>query len=369
MKIDPIYLKFPRVFPNDLEGFSIFYPNKFPGVVAYFEDIAPSLAESPEAFRKYGDWARDELWAGFEKIRKDYGLGDKTNLDFLVSVDQRLHKLCCFRFWIVNYIFPDGPLHDFFVDSLKNLIRKFVDVGDDVEEFESKIVKIQRDLLQGDYADLYLQQALAGVEIIKSIQYVSALQEIYLKAEQLIDAHSPENTKLINELWDNFLVVLDSTVPDGTIAKGLAIPREQARFRKTMQPVYNMLTHSVEFRNENEKLLERHEDMKKRIDELKGLAKERLLPEEYDLFVLSYEQARNFTIYKDVMGEIDPEWLPLWFGLLDKVRDILLPNDPSAKERSMGHSGMFYFLVWYLPDHLKGKVMSVDNTPFSLDTL
>src|SRR3989344_8710404 len=149
MNIDPKLLKFPTNLPNDLEALLIFYPWKFPKIVSYYEEIAGKVGTNPEEFIKYGNWAHDELFKGFEKIKKDYEIGNKNDASFLVSIDQRFHKLMCYRFWIVNYLFPDGPLHDFYVDTLKNSIRKFVDVGDEVEDFESRVMIIQRDMLQG----------------------------------------------------------------------------------------------------------------------------------------------------------------------------------------------------------------------------
>ena len=67
----------------------------------------------------------------------------------------RLQKLNCFRFWIVNYAFCEGPVHKFYTNLLSSLVEKFVK-----EEYhEAEAVKrenIERILLKGDYQDFYL---------------------------------------------------------------------------------------------------------------------------------------------------------------------------------------------------------------------
>lgn len=370
MKIDEHLLKFPRYLPNDLEAFMVFYPNKFPLIVPYFEEVARKVAADPKAYQEYGNWAHDELFAGFEKIKKDYEQGDQTNLEFLVNIDQRFHKLICFRFWVVNYLFADGPLHDYFVDNLKNLIRKFIDVTEDIEDFEGKIVRIQRDLLQSDYADLYLRQALSGVDLMKLLKENPKTKELVAEATKLIDVHSHKDTSEINVIWDKVAeIVKDESDPESaSLREKLLIPLEQAKMRNSMLPVYNMLTHAAEFRTENEELAKRSGAMQEKIDDLMSQAKQGLTPEEFELFELSYQQSRNFSMYKDIMGEIDGPLLPLWFGIHDKIK-VILSKDHDLKPRPTGHSAVFYYLVWYLPMELQHKVMTPDPTPFSLESL
>ncbi|MCX6811981.1 MAG: hypothetical protein NT039_04835 [Candidatus Berkelbacteria bacterium] len=368
MNIDEKFLKFPQTLPNDLEAFMVFYPNKFPPIISYYEKIAHKIANDPEAYHEYGDWAQKELFAGFEKIEKDYKKGDQNNLAFLVETDQRLHKLFCYRFWPVNYLFADGPLHDFFVDNLKNLIHKFIDVADEVEEFEGKVFSIQRDLLQGDYADLYLRQAIEGVKIIELLEKNQETKKILKEARELIKDSPQQNLDKINLLWGKIAQIIQKEKNNSELKKKFDIPLAQAKMRKTMLPFYNMLTHAVEFQKENEQLTKRHKEMGKKIDSIMDMAKGKLLKDDFELFKLSYEQARNFSMYKDVMGEIDLFILPLWFGLHDKVKKIL-SKTMKLRPRSTGHSAMFYYLVWYLPTELKAKVISIDETPFDLKTL
>ncbi|MFA6421834.1 MAG: hypothetical protein WCV92_00285 [Candidatus Buchananbacteria bacterium] len=372
IKIGEQYLQFPKVLPNDLESFLIFYPNKFPLIVPYYKEVAKKIAGDPEEFKKYGNWAHDELFAGFEKIKKDYENGDQSNLDFLVKIDQRFNKLICYRFWIVNYLFPDGPIHDFYVEVLKNSIRKFTDVSDEVEEFEGKITRIQRDLLQSDYADLYLQQALNSVELYELLASSKNSKSILSKAEDIISHHKLEDAPEINVLWDDLVTMIkDETNNDPTILKikdKLQFVINQAIMRKSNQPIYNMLTQAVEFRKENEELFKRHGQMGGKLDVIFSQAKDRLDAEEFKLFQVAYEQSRNFAMFKDVMGEIDRPLLPLWFGLHDKVKAILTKDQKVDLSRT-GHACMFYRFVWYLPAHLKDEVMKADMTPFDLKTI
>ena len=367
MKLEESLFKFPKHLPNDLEGFMFFYPNKFPKIIAYYEEIAAKVANDSKAYREYGNFAHDELFKGFKKINDDYEKGDRSNLEFLVSIDQRLHKLFCFRFWIVNYLFVDGPLQDYFVDNLVKLIRKFVEITGDIEEYETNVATVQRDLLQGDYADLYMRQALDGVELMKILGRDQRTKSLVDEAITLISKQSHESSKELNDIW-NRVIEIAKNDKDSEIIKKLAIPIEQAEFRKTMSPVYNMLTHAVEFRDENIKLAQRQGGMGNTIEEIREKAKGKLTAEEFELFELSYKQAANFAKYKDVMGEIDPQLLPMWFGLHDKIKNILVKTT-DIKPRPTGHAAMFYLLVWYLPMELKTMVFTPDMIDFSIEKL
>lgn len=367
IKIEKQYLAFPKMLPNDLEDFMIFYPRKFPLIVAYYEEVAKEIANSPEKFREYGLWARDELFAGFEKIKECYDNGDQDDLEFLIDIDQRFNKLICYRFWIVNYLFADGPLHDYFVDNVRSFIHKFVDIGDNVEEFEARVATIQRDLLQSDYADLYLKQSLSGAKLLRLAKENLSMQKTVDKVAKLIDDDPQKNYKEINLLWDNFVKQVKEA--KGELLSELKIPLSQAKMRGSMIHVYNMLTHSVEFREDNDKLVLRHDMMRNKINKIQAIAKQELTSDEFDLFKLSYEQIRNFTEYKDVMGKIDDYLLPLWFGIHDKIRNMLISKGIDVPIEPTGHAAMFYFYVWYLPDNLKVKILNIDNTPFDLKTI
>lgn len=369
LKIPDYLLKFPKYLPNDIEGFIFYYPNKFPDIINKYEEAAQKYAMDPEGFRKYGDLQRDELWVAFRRILEDYNKGDQTDLSFLVEIDQRFHKMFCYRFWIVNYLFADGPIHEFYVDILRNSIRKFVDVTEEVEEFEDKVLLVQRDLLQSDYADYYLRQALDGVRLIKLLEAHPKLKEKTHEAFDLIDSGAQKNLETINALWSDIFKQIESTPEEAeskALLKELEVPLGQAKMRSSMLPIYNMMTHAAEFREENIDLEARYFDMKNKIDLIFAQAKEKLSSEEYDVFKLSYEMARNFSMYKDVIGNIDGELLPVWFGIHEKVQKILKKDNPYLMPRDSGHATMFYRLVWFLPPELKVRVMTPDFTPFDV---
>lgn len=367
MKIDEYLFGFPKYLPNDLEGLMFFYPEKFPPIVAFYEDLAKKIGTDPKAYQEYGNKAHDELFKGFGKINEEYKKGDQTSLEFLVNTDMRCHKLFCYRFWPVNYLFADGPLHDFYVDNLRNLIRKFIDATEDVEDFEGRVVRVQRDLLQSDYADLYLRQALEGTSAMEIMQKHPKISTLFPAVTKLIDEHEHKNTAEINKVWEQVYEIIKND-KDPDLKKAMWLPMEQVKMRGTMLPLYNMLTHTVEFREENKRLTERHNDMARKIEEYKKLAQQKLSQEDYELFLLCYEQSRNFSMYKDVMGELDAPLLPMWFGIHKKIKDILVKDTP-IKPRPTGPTAVVHHLIWYLPDNLKAKVMTPDFTPFSLETL
>ena len=296
IKIDEHYLKFPSNLPNDIEAFMIFYPRKYPGIISYYEEIAKKLAPDYKAFQEYGNWAKEELWKGYAKINEDYQKGDQTNLEFLVSIDQRMHKLCCFRFWVVNYLFADGPLHDYFVTHLKALIRKFIDATEDIEEYEHQVLLAERDLMQTDYADLYLDSALKSIETAILLESNPKIASFVQEATELIKKHQQENADEISKIWEKAVeVIKDPEIKEcEALRENLKGTFDHARWVGKVGIIYNKLTHAIEFKEENIDLKKRHEEMKGRIDELKQTAKGKLSAEDYELFELSYEQARNF---------------------------------------------------------------------------
>lgn len=369
MRIDPKLLTFPRYIPNDLDGLLLFYPVKFPPIVSDFEEIAPKIAENPVAFREYGDKMRDELWKSFEKIKDDYEKGDQSDLSFLLDIDERFGKIYCYRFWIVNYLMADGPIHEYIVDNLKNLIHKFIDVTENVEDFEQKVVRIQRDLLQSDYADMYLTSALDGLKAYELMQKHPSLSKILADATELIDAHSHSDTEEINKHWEEAYKIIESDEGAEDLRKAMHMPLRQVKMRGSMLPVYNMLTHAVEFRDENVRLAVRQGEMTGIIDGYKAKAKEELTSEEYDFFIVCYEQARNFAMYKDVMGAIDEPLLPLWYGMHRQIKELLISMGIVIRSRPTGPTAVLAHYVWYLPDELKAKVMTPDLTPFNVETI
>lgn len=385
MKIDPHILKFPRSLPNDEQQFMTYYPYKFPKVIEWFEQKAQELYDKPEA---YAQFVQDEfavLEAAVNKVNDEYSKGDQTNLEFLVDIDQKFNKVFCFKFWVINYIFADGPLHEFYVDQLKAFARKMVDVSDDIEEYEQRIIQIQRDLLQTDYADIYLVQALHGVVIMKFFEQDEFSKNIIDKIIPLIDQHDDKNNEEILDLWkpvvdkildefDNHYTLLTDKQPDFNFRTlldlpPLELPFNQVRMRKTPFPLYSFLNHTLEFRKQNEQLQERFENMKHTIEDIFSEARGKLSEEEYNDFRLSYEMSKCFSMSKDIMGNVDPILIPVWERDVHTKIYETLSKDQEVRYPSVNHASVFGSFVWYLPTDLKAKVMSPDTTPFNIEEL
>lgn len=366
IKIPEYYLKMPRYLPNDLEGMILTYPKKFPFIVDHYEEVAKKYYADPEGFRAYGNSQLEELKRGLEKVKTEWDNTPNKSLRFMVETDQRLNKLFCYRFWIVNYLFADGPIHSFYVDNLKRLVPLLI-VEENVVEYETKVEQIIQDLLQSDYADLYLTQALNGNIVYRELVSIKAIAEDLKEITRLIDEDALKNAPEINAIWKKLWE--GGLESNEVLKKKLSSAIYQVKFRKSMLPLYNALTHTIEFRKGNLELAEKHDNMQKRINEILDLAKTHLSHDDAELFEMSYLQAKNFSMYKDVMGSVDGDLLPFWFGIHEKVRDELLKTNPTMPKANSGQAAMFNNLVWYLPDDLKSMVMSPDPVDFSVDTL
>jgi hypothetical protein len=385
MKIDPHVLKFPRSLPNDEQQFMTYYPYKFPKVIEYFEQKAQELYDKPEAYAQFVQDEFSKLEAAVNKVNDEYQKGDRTSLEFLVDIDQKFNKIFCFKFWVINYVFADGPIHEFYVDQLKAFARKMVDVSDDIEEYEQRIIQIQRDLLQTDYADIYLVQALHGVIIMHFFEHDEFSKAIIDKIIPLIDQHTDKNNQEIIELWkpivdkildpsDQHYKALTDKTDDFNFRTlldlpPLELPITQVRMRKTPFPLYSFLNHTLEFRKQNLDLQERYENMKEMIERIFEEAKNKLSNEEYTDFRLSYEMAKCFSMSKDIMGNVDPILIPVWEGDVHAKVHAILSKDHEVRYPGLNHASMFGSFVWYLPDNLKSKVLLVDSTPFNIEEI
>lgn len=374
MKLDKHLQVFPHHLPNDLEGLFYSYPSKFPKIVSEYIKAVKTIGADPKAFRAYVKSHNKDLFAGFNKIKKDYDAEDQKDLRFLVEIDQRLQRLVCFRFWTVNYLFPDGPVHEFYVDKLAHYSRRLVEVEEkEVDDYEHEISVIQRDLTQTDYADLYLQNTLHGIKIIELLRknkmdnLIDSINSLVYKGERGVD----ESHKLLDPIIEQ--AYSKDSVFGKKLAKHLAIMLQQAEMRKTRMPIYNVLIHAMEFEDQNIVLEERHKNMTKKIKDLIKLGKKKFSKNDAEELEVSYKMIRNFAETKDIMGEIDGVLLPMWFGLLEKARELLLKQNPDFKKldhnKSIGPGSMFYYLGWFLPDDLKVLVYTPDLRNFSLKDL
>ena len=379
IKIPEYLLKMPTYLPNDIEGMIFTYPNKFPLIKEKYEEAAKKYAMDPVGFRQYGDSQKAELIVGLDNLKKEYDSRKDKDLEYMVKMDQRLNKLFCFRFWIVNYLFADGPIHSFYVDNLRLLIRKAAK-ADETEKYELKkalkgctygdvndkkyVKELIFDLLSKEYGvtEVNISKAIP----LKELRNIKEIQEELEKVTILIDEDPMKNVEQINSIWKNIWKVIEN---NEIIGQKLRHAIYQVKFRSSMLPLYNILTHTIEFRKENLQLQEKYDNMHNKIDNILNQAKKELSADEYDLLKMSYEQAKNFAMYKDVMGAVDGKLIPFWFGIHDEIREILRKSNSSMPIRSVGQAGMFYYLVWYLPTDLKAIVMTPDFTDFSLEDL
>ena len=180
MKHNNSLFKFPKSIPNDIEGFVSYYPWKFPKVVPWYEKLAKKYYSDPDEFEKFYRPLRSELRVGVGKIKRKYENNKTHSLEFLVDIDEKINKLYCYRFWIINYIFCDGPLHSFYVDKIRECIRKIgVTSGVKAETEELYLKEMERILLQSDYADIYLRNALTGVGIVNILRHVREIAQAF----------------------------------------------------------------------------------------------------------------------------------------------------------------------------------------------
>ncbi|HLC32593.1 MAG TPA: hypothetical protein VJJ82_02100 [Candidatus Nanoarchaeia archaeon] len=353
--------QFPRHLPNDLECFCVFYPKKFPSAVAEFEKLARTYFKNPGEFKKLIYQQQKELFAGFYKIKNEYDVQTNKTPELILKTDERLHKLFCFKFWMVNYGFCDGPLHDFYVERIKQYSERIA-AWDNPDDKENSVQLIERTLLQGDYADLYLQRVFTGIKLYdslaESVEFAQEVRELkdYIARRDEAKAYRIIDAMIQKIVSDDRLAELKTILTD---------PLKNMPVRGDNLEVCQVFIQAFEFHEQNLKLQKRHQEMTHIIAEILAGAKEKLNTEEYEELKVCYEMSNLFKEAKDVYGEIDAELLPFWFGMLENLASqIGVPKDIP-----FGHSGAFYVHVWYLPEHLKARVFTPDVTGYEFERL
>ncbi len=357
-------LLFPRSLPNDLEGFAIFYPKKFPAIIPLFEKLAKKYFKKPKEFKKFMYAEQKELFAGFNKIKNAYDKEKNKTNEFIVKTDEKLNKLFCFKFWLVNYGFCDGPLHDYYVERIRYYAEKIAE-WEDIEEKEHAVLDVERTLLQGDYADLYLQSAFIGIELYDKLNSSKLFSKQVSKLKIELEKHDDKSCYVIIE--DMLKIINNKTSSESKeIYNLLEEPIETARVRGDNLALYQVVIHAFEFHKKNLELKERYDSMVKHISHILDLGRKKLSKQESEELTVCYQMTNLFKEAKDVFGTLDPYIIPFWFGMLEELaKRIKVPN----YMMNMGHAGMFYFLVWYLPPELKAKVFTPDFTSFDLKRL
>ncbi|MBI4139704.1 hypothetical protein HY483_01955 [Candidatus Woesearchaeota archaeon] len=362
--VDVEVFQFPRSLPNDLEGFALFYPKKFPSVIPLFQKLAREYFKKPEKFKKFIYKEQKELFEGFYKIKNDYDKEKVKTNELIVRTDERLHKLFCFKFWIVNYGFCDGPLHDYYVERIRHYSEKVAE-WETIEEKERAVLDFERTLLQGDYADLYLQSAFIGIELYNKFSSSKLFSGFVDKLKQELTKHDDKSCyKIIEDVLK--IIKTKKNTEINEIHELLKEPIETARVRGDNLALYQVIIHAFEFHEKNLELKERYEHMVKNISHILDLGRNKLSKQEYEELKVCYQMTNLFKEAKDVFGTLDPYIIPFWFGMLEELAKRI--NVPKYM-MNMGHAGMFYFLVWYLPAELKAKVFTPDPAPFDLKKL
>lgn len=356
--------KFPLTLPNDVEDFTLFYPKKYPLIMEIYSKTVQELYLDPDNFLKKCFELQKELWIGFEKIKSDFEACNNRDLKFLVDTDQRLHKLFCYRFWIINYLWCDGPLHNFYVDKIKEFAEKIAEWSE-IEEKEKAVLEIERALLQSDYADLYLERALGGLEVYEIIHSIPEIKEILMKLQEVIVTE--ENPQKAYVLIEEMMKVVESldTTEIKKLNKLLCGVRATGKVRGDNLTLYNAIIHPIQFRAETLLLKQRYDIMKTRLKQIFDLAKSNLDLKEYSEFEIISKMSRNLMQAKDIFGEIDPELIPFWFRQVHGEMKRFIPG----LEYVSGHAAVFRDIIWSLPPELKVKVMSPDLEAFSLEKL
>ncbi|RMF55990.1 hypothetical protein D6745_00720 [Candidatus Woesearchaeota archaeon] len=148
----------------------------------------------------------------------------------------------------------------------------------------------------------------------------------------------------------------------------LRFPIENAKIRGDNLSIYNNIIHAFEFHEKNLELKRRHDLIKGKIKQIFNSASKRLTKSQLSDLKVCYQMSNLFKEAKDVYGAIDDQLLPFWFDMLYLLAEKYNIKKPESGP-FIGHSAMFYLLVWYLPPKLKAEVFTPDPTGFSLKTL
>ena len=364
-------LNIPGSLPNDREGLCMFFPSKYPLINKEYTEVVKKVAFDPDAFCTYADKQREEMIAGWEKIKGEYdSLPEEKQHDLknLVYYEQRISRLYCMKFWLVNYLLADGPLHDFYVSNIRHFVEVFVDSNIDPVVYQTQVQEIVNTLLKADYTDTYLEQAIASVELIALLRkHPHIAQTINVIADLL--KSDAKKSEIQTNLQLLFKEIQD--LKDKKINEFLWKPMDQAAYRKGDYPVLGFLQQMIEFEKENNALAERQKLVKSKLESIFELAKSKLSADDYELFIICYKQANNLSRYKEINGVLDTVLLPFWyrelygniFVHLQKKYPHLRPLGSGAGRGSI----MFTYFVWLLPDELKLYVMTDDMQEWTLE--
>lgn len=361
-------LNFPTSLPNDIEDYRIFFRRKFPEVIRIYQGIAEKYWDKPEELDGFCQKLVKELWQGYNQIKSDFHSidKDKRTTEFLLNIDQRLQKLYCFRFWIINYALCEGPIHKFYTD----MISRFAEIlgEDENPEIENKnIEKIERILLRGDYKDLYLINALNGIEVYRSLKGLNKIKDIVNELEKEVNDGNEKNAY---ELIDKIILFLkneDKTDPKiKKIFEDLKEALGCSIVKGDNSVVYVTIIGAIEFYEKNIELEIEYKNIKEEIKRIFNAAENKINKQEFDELKSAYEMLLKLKKFKDDFGSIDSEILPLWMVELQPE----LEEKIKAPKRSCtgGPGSTFYSFPWHMdnyPNFLQ-KIFRIDNSDFNV---
>jgi len=358
------FLKFPKTLPNDIEEYLIFFTKKFPKLVEDYEKLVNQYWNDPEGLDKYCQNLVRELWFGWKEIKQDYHKTKKENRtpEFLLNIDLRMQKLNCFKFWIINYALCEGPVHEYYSDLISSLVEKFMKD----EDHETEIIEretTERLLLRGDYQDLYLKNALKGIEIYEDLKNFEKIDVLFKELEKTVfEKEDRKAYKLIDRIMQ--ICLEEKTSPKlERFLKKIRGPLRASKIKNDLSYVYVIIISSIEFRKENLELRKELSAIKQKLEKTFDKAKKILSSEEFKQLRLAYEMLYKFKKFKDDFGAIDCEWLPFWFKeLLPELESKI--NAPKGS-CALGQGSIFYAFPWYFEKNLLEKVFTIDNTNFS----
>lgn len=357
-------LEFPASIPNDIEGYMVYFPKKFPLLLEQYEKLVAKYWDKPKELDEYCKGLIDELWTGYGRIKKDFQKTpkEKRTLKFLINIDERLQKLNCYRFWIVNYALCEGPLNNYFIEELQKYVHELVENEDEDTETEER-EKLLRLLLKGDYKDLYVINALGGLHIYKSLKECTATQELCAELENKIGSvEDKELYKIVDKILEKTSREKNNSQLE-KFFRHMKEPLDCSSVKGDLSVVYVTIIQAIEFNNKNVLLQKEYRNIKNTLKEVFRRAEDKLSKEDFKKFILAYTMLMKFKKFKDDFGEIDSDWLPLWLSqLIPELREHI--NDKSTN--LIGQGSVFYHFAWLLPPYLLKQVFKPDNTPFEV---
>ena len=349
---------FPKKLINDVEGFIFYYPKKFPKIKEKYLQLIEKYYNDPENFRLLCLEQSEKLMSLAKRFAGNYkDIGDETDLKKLIEVDQKMHKLSCFNFWLYNYLICEGPLQEFHISKIKEIAEKVAD-GRDIEEVEKNIERIETILIKTDYTDFYVGNLLRGLRIYNKLRQENEFQgiieemhkEIGNKDYKILNKlvaqiiHAVEKDKIkYNEIWEEFLPML-----------------KVSEIQKTLLPVYSIIIVGFEYKEKAEKYIEDYKKLKGEIADIFNMAEKKLSQEDYSQMLTSYKMLRLLAECKDLFGMSDTITIPFWFNLIN-----LIAKKLGNSSLALGQGSSYYSFMWHVSGELKDIIYKIDNTEFN----